>query len=506
MSMQTILRKITLFSLFVVFCIPHSSYAAAEQRIALVIGNSAYSSGPLKNPVNDATDIAAALQRLGFQVILKKNANLETMEGVIEDFGNRLKRGGVGLFYYAGHGVQVNGINYLIPVNAKINKESDVRYKAVDVGRILDEMANANNGMNIVLLDACRDNPFGKSFRSASRGLAIVSNSPSGSFISYSTSPGQVASDGEGKNSPYTRALLENISQPGLTINKVFMNVRSKVKKETGQVPWELSSLEGDFYFRTGSAKTAVDKSETKEAQAKLTKKEEVEKEVQTLETSSFADLKKKMEAKREKESQCIKDFEDAKKIEEESSSMSEKIQVWQQFSATLTEEHTTRIDEIRQYASNRLEKLVRLSAAGKTLPREIKNDGRFVAYDDGTVLDTKTNLMWASRDNGSVINWHQAKSYCENNRGGGYTDWRLPTQHELTGLFDSSKARPGPCDYQYPIHVATELIEITCFILWATETYGVEGGDFSFYSGRRDKGGQPGKYYERVLPVRSGK
>lgn len=247
--MKTISIKVFLALFILVSVNPSLSPAAAEQRIALVIGNSAYRAGPLKNPVNDASDMATALQSLGFKVTLKKDANLETMDEAIEDFGNQLKRGGVGLFYYAGHGVQVNGVNYLIPIGAKINKESDVRFRAVDAGRILAEMENANNGMNIVLLDACRDNPFGKSFRSASRGLAIVSHSPSGTFISYSTSPGQVARDGEGRNSPYTRALLENMVKPGLTINNVFMNVRSEVKKETGQIPWELSSLEGNFYF-----------------------------------------------------------------------------------------------------------------------------------------------------------------------------------------------------------------------------------------------------------------
>ena len=248
---------LVLFTLVLIY--PFLSQAATEQRSALVIGNSAYSTGPLKNPVNDATDMAASLQKLGFKVNLKKNADLQTMEEAIEDFGNRLKRGGVGLFYYAGHGVQVGGINYLIPVGATINKESDVRFKALDAGRILAEMENANNGVNIVLLDACRDNPLGKSFRSSSRGLAIVSNSPSGTFISYSTSPGQVARDGEGRNSPYTRALLENIDKPGLSINGVFMKVRSMIKKETGQVPWELSSLEGEFYFVPGSAGKATE-------------------------------------------------------------------------------------------------------------------------------------------------------------------------------------------------------------------------------------------------------
>jgi formylglycine-generating enzyme required for sulfatase activity len=251
--MQAMPIRIFLLLFILVLIYPSTLQAATEQRIALVIGNGAYNSSPLKNPVNDATDLAAALKRTGFSVTLKKNANLQEMVESIEDFGNSLKRGGVGLFYYAGHGVQVSSVNYLLPVNARINKESDVRFQAVDAGRILAEMENANNGLNIVILDACRDNPFGKSFRSASRGLAIVANAPSGTFISYSTGAGQVARDGDGRNSPYTSALLENIAKPGLTINKVFMNVRSKVKKETGQVPWELSSLEGDFYFARGS-------------------------------------------------------------------------------------------------------------------------------------------------------------------------------------------------------------------------------------------------------------
>jgi hypothetical protein len=219
------------------------------ERSALVIGNSAYGTGPLKNPVNDAADMAATLKKLGFAVTLKNNATLQEMDEAIEAFGNRLKRGGVGLFYYAGHGVQVNGTNYLIPIGARINKEADVKYQAVDANRILDEMANANNGLNIVMLDACRDNPFARSFRSAARGLAVVSNAPSGTFISYSTSPGNVARDGDGRNSPYTAALLTYMQTPGMTISDMFINVRVKLKKETGQVPWELSSLEGQFYF-----------------------------------------------------------------------------------------------------------------------------------------------------------------------------------------------------------------------------------------------------------------
>jgi len=193
--------RIFLILFILVLVYPSVLPAATERRIALVIGNSAYNSGPLKNPVNDATAMAAQLQKLGFTVILKKNASLRGMEDALTDFGDRLKRGGVGLFFYAGHGLQVGGANYLVPIGAKINRESDIRYETLDAGKILDEMANANNGLNIVILDACRDNPYSRSFRNSARGLAIVSNAPAGTFVSYSTSPGNVARDGDGRNS-----------------------------------------------------------------------------------------------------------------------------------------------------------------------------------------------------------------------------------------------------------------------------------------------------------------
>jgi hypothetical protein len=496
--MHIIPTRILLVLIVLVLIYPATLPAATEQRTALVIGNSAYSSGPLKNPVNDATDMDAALQRLGFKVNLKKNANLETMEGAIEDFGNQLKRGGVGLFYYAGHGVQINGTNYLLPIGAKINKEADVKYQAVDANKILDEMATANNGLNIVMLDACRDNPFARSFRNAARGLAIVSSAPSGTFISYSTSPGNVARDGEGRNSPYTEALLKYIQEPGVTISDVFIDVRTKLKKETGQVPWELSSLEGKFYFVPGSAK-AVDKADLEK---------EVERQssqVQNPEPSSFDDLKRKMKERREKESRSVKDFEDAKKMEEECPNMGEKIQVWQQFKATLTDEHTNKLDEIRKYASNRIEKLERLIATGKTPPKEIKNDGRFIAYDDGTVLDTQTNLMWAARDNGSDINWQNAKSYCENYRGGGYSDWRMTTRDELAGLYDNGKGYKAT-QQDYDVHL-TELIKLSSCCPWASEIKDSYGGYFEFQIGRRGWMTRSSDVINfRALPVRSGK
>ena len=221
-------------------------------RTALVIGNSQYEVGSLRNPANDAQDMGDALMKLGFDVTLKLNAGQEDMESAISEFGRQLYQGGIGLFYYAGHGVQVGGENYLIPVNATIESESDVRYKAVNIGQVLGKMGEARNGLNMVILDACRDNPFAKSFRSSSRGLAVVSSSAvKGTLIAYATSPGNVASDGDDRNGLYTKHLLQHISAPGIPVEQVFKRVLQGVELDTNgkQSPWTSSSFSGDFSF-----------------------------------------------------------------------------------------------------------------------------------------------------------------------------------------------------------------------------------------------------------------
>jgi formylglycine-generating enzyme required for sulfatase activity len=222
-----------------------------EKRTALVVGNGAYPSAPLRNPVNDAQAIAKALKGLAFDVTLKENLDQKEMKKEIQAFGEKLQKGGVGLFYFAGHGVQVNGRNYLIPVGASIERENQVEYEGVDMGAVLSEMDYARNRLNIVILDACRDNPFARSFRSVSQGLASI-NAPSGTLIAYATAPGSVANDGQGDNGVFTGELIKAMMQPGLKIEDVFKQVRSAVREATRgkQIPWESSSLEGDFYFR----------------------------------------------------------------------------------------------------------------------------------------------------------------------------------------------------------------------------------------------------------------
>ena len=222
-----------------------------SQRVALVIGNGAYESSPLRNPVNDARAIATALRELEFDVTARENLTQKEMKREIQFFGQKLLKGGIGLFYYAGHGMQVNGRNYLIPVGASIEHEKQVEYEAVDLGYLLSEMDFARNPLNIVILDACRDNPLARSFRSGVQGLASI-NAPAGTLIAFATAPGSVAGDGPGENGVYTAELIRMMQVHGLKIEDVFKQVRAAVQQKTQgkQIPWESSSLVGDFYFR----------------------------------------------------------------------------------------------------------------------------------------------------------------------------------------------------------------------------------------------------------------
>jgi hypothetical protein len=224
---------------------------AAEPRTALVIGNGTYGQGALPNAINDASDVADVLRRAGFDMLVKVDADQRNMVDVIQGFGRKLKaNGGIGLFYFAGHGVQVDGANYIVPVGSGINSERDLRARAVYVGEVLDAMAAAKNGLNIVILDACRNNPFPAKTRSMEGGLARL-DSNAGTFISFSTSPGAVALDGDGRNSPYTKHLVAAIDAPDLTIEETFKRTLKGVYQETGgqQTPWISSSFFGDFIF-----------------------------------------------------------------------------------------------------------------------------------------------------------------------------------------------------------------------------------------------------------------
>jgi uncharacterized caspase-like protein len=231
-------------------------------RVALVVGNSAYQTAPLRNPVADAGAVADALTRLGFRVSLRTNLDLSQMLDALTRFARDTRNDDVRLFFYAGHALQSRGENYLLPVDAQIEAPEDVPLMAADVQQLVDHLQRSSKGVNIVILDACRTYPLPPKFRTGTRGgrplppaggLAEV-QAPRGTVIAFSTAPGSVAHDGPAQHSVYVKYVLANIELPGLSLEELFKRVRAGVTRETqqAQMPWESSSLVGDFCFRPG--------------------------------------------------------------------------------------------------------------------------------------------------------------------------------------------------------------------------------------------------------------
>jgi uncharacterized caspase-like protein len=223
-----------------------------EARVALVVGASAYDFGRLRNPVNDAKLMAETLRSIDFKVDLLLDPDQAALKRAVDSFGTKIPPNGAALFYYAGHGVQVDGRNYLIPIRAKIQTQGDIDIEGVDVARLLARLEQANGSLNIVILDACRNNPFARTFRSLNRGLAFV-QAPSGTLIAYATAPGDEAQDGVDGHSPYTSALAKELKTPDVPIEETFKAVRRTVQATTSgrQTPWESSSLTRPFAFTT---------------------------------------------------------------------------------------------------------------------------------------------------------------------------------------------------------------------------------------------------------------
>jgi TPR repeat protein len=219
-----------------------------ERRVALVIGNNHYSHSALKNPINDATAMTTTLQSLGFEVDIVTDASRAAMTTAIQRLGRKAQGvNAVALFFYSGHGLQVNNDNFLVPIDAVVQSEPDVEVACVSLNYLMRQLEQSNSGTNIIILDACRNNPFSYN-RSGGGGLATPSHTPNGTYIAFATAPLTTALDGAGNNSPYTTALLKAIKTPNAKIEDAFKIVRREVKR-IGQTPWDNSSLDGDFYF-----------------------------------------------------------------------------------------------------------------------------------------------------------------------------------------------------------------------------------------------------------------
>ena len=244
-----------------------ASVALAEPRIALVVGNSAYETvTTLENAKNDAELISDALEEVGFSVTLLINASQNDLKRGIAEFGRALRMAGpeaTGLFYYAGHGVQSFGSNYLLPVDASLTDAADLDLVALEASSVLRQMASARNRSNIVILDACRNNPFETIRELNDNGLAEM-NAPTGTFLAYATAPGEVAFDGTGNNSPFTQALARNITVEGRPIEQMMKTVRVEVLEQTNglQTPWDTSSLVADFAFNPAKPLSAEEVAE----------------------------------------------------------------------------------------------------------------------------------------------------------------------------------------------------------------------------------------------------
>ena len=244
----------TVLSLFIscFFIALVSTGAQAGKRVVLLIGNSDYKHvSRLKNPANDVKLLGVAFRKLGFEVIERRNVGYIGLKKAIREFTGKLKDYGentVGFVFYAGHGLQVDGINYLVPVDAEIEKQADVSLYSVDAGALMQGLNNVGNRLNVIVLDSCRNNPYKTGTRSLNRGLARM-DAPNGSLIAYSTSPGHVAKDGSDGNSPFSTALAEEITKPGVQIEIVLKRVRQRVFGVTSghQLPWSSSSIVGNF-------------------------------------------------------------------------------------------------------------------------------------------------------------------------------------------------------------------------------------------------------------------
>ena len=242
-----LLRYILIF--LVVFS--NASFAQpTENRVALVLGNSAYKSAPLRNPTNDAKDMAAKLKGMGFTVVERNNLTVKQIGSTLREFRSKLTPGSVALVFYAGHGLQIKGENYFPTVDAEIAGEEDVPNQSLSMRQIMDVLGDAKTRLNLVFLDACRNNPYARSFRSSSDGLSKV-NAPSGTLISFATRPGSVAADGTGRNGLYTGALLASMDSRGEPIEQVLKRVVTSVKasSKNQQEPWMEGSIEGEFCF-----------------------------------------------------------------------------------------------------------------------------------------------------------------------------------------------------------------------------------------------------------------
>lgn len=379
--------------------------AAAERRVALVIGNQAYPQAPLVNPRSDASAVAAVLERMGFKVTqaldLTRRQTRETVSGYLD----AMHEGDLSFVYYSGHGVQVKGENYLVPIDFAARAEADVEDEAYRVGRLLEGLEERKPRLSVVVLDACRDNPF-KSTRSGTRGLTGM-NAGKGTLIAFATSPGQTAEDGlPGGHGLFTASLLDYLDRPALEVEALFKSVREDVARRSGetQIPWSSSSIVGTFFLAT----SVVPAIPADSAAAKLLEQSDARRQKREDERKAAEEAKREEElsvaaaaGEQEAHYQAALEAEYARleKLDgyaSEDASTAEKASAWTAFltSYPARNAHADRARARVGYWQEQSRVAVATPATGSA-------DGRFRDLGDGTILDTQTGLQWAAQDKG---------------------------------------------------------------------------------------------------------
>jgi uncharacterized caspase-like protein len=460
-----------------------ASNAQAQKRVALVIGNAKYQGAPpLRNPVNDAHAMSNALNALGFEVIEVTDASQKEMNHAIAEFGQKLTADTAALFFYAGHGLQVKGKNYIVPVDAQISGEAAVRAETVDMDTVMDQLNAAP--VSIVILDACRNNPFERSFRKIGGGGLAQMDAPKGSFIAYATAPGKTAADGEGKNGLFTQELLKQINAQGLSLEEVFKRVRANVLKATSdaQMPWDSSSMTGSFYFKPGKesqvaslepvrvSKPSVSVPITNDAEGILWQAADsggVEEDIRTYlrqypNGKYVAQANARIQQIKDDTAQAAAQA----KAQQEQEALQKEQDAWQAAGKMNTEASYQGF--LRAYpsgryaalATGRLDKLIADqepevwkkadSSNDKSLVESYLNkypSGRYVAAASDklkAIKEEEAKRIYVSQGGltwmpiSSRKTWAEANAYCSNNAINGQTGWRLPTENELKALYSS--------------------------------------------------------------------
>jgi uncharacterized caspase-like protein len=352
-------------------------------RHALVVGNSSYGFGPLKNPANDAKSLGEELKRTGFEVTIGLDLSRAQMLEAIRAYAESLNKSkAIGVFYFAGHGLQLAWRNYLVPTDASIAKMEDIQAKCVDVNAVIEGIAKAVNPMNVVILDACRENPFGGDVKLDQKGLSQL-DAPPGTILAYATAPGNLASDGDGANGLYTEQLLREIKVPEAKIEDVFKRVRLSVRRRSNgqQVPWESTSLEEDFWFIPPKEMQKLAAAEAdrvrKEKEAERLWQERIEKaqrqEAERLKREADAE-RARVEAEEKKRHEQLariykEEQERRRKQEESDRAYEEELRLWQRVADS--QQPGPIEDYLRRYPSGRFAEIAQVQ-----LDRILKQQG----------------------------------------------------------------------------------------------------------------------------------